>query len=460
MLRIGKDLDATIDELALGSSVGEQYDPKLTNLLDRWNRHQCWFDERAAALVDPYCKTTLGRIGPAGEMRTRAGKIHCGVNFASQDYLSLSNHPGIVAAANAAIERFGVHSAGSPALMGNTALSAELEERLASFLGYCDSTVFATGWAAGYGVIKTMVQPHDYIVIDMLAHASLQEGARNATRNVFSVPHLSNVSVAQRLERIRRDKPAVGILVVTETVFSMDSDVPDLAGLVEICRRWNATLLVDAAHDLGALGPRGRGVIERQGLVGQIDVLMGSFSKTFASNGGYVACNHPALKLALRSSCGPLTFSNALSPVQCAIVLKALDIVQSEEGHERRERLHRNTVRLRAGLKGAGFKVLGEPSPIVPAILGNSAICRLATRYAFESGALVNMAEHPAVPLNACRWRLQVMADHTEVHISRMVDVAIAARAQADAHLGDMASGICGDHWRAIPALSGGRGIV
>ncbi|TBR29166.1 MAG: aminotransferase class I/II-fold pyridoxal phosphate-dependent enzyme, partial [Reyranella sp.] len=346
---------------------------------------------------------------------------------------------GIVAAANTAIERFGVHSAGSPALMGNTALSAELEGRLAAFLGYRDSTVFATGWAAGYGIIKTLVQPHDYIVIDMLAHASLQEGARNATRNVFSVPHLSNAGVARRLEHIRRDRPEAGILVVTETVFSMDSDVPDLVGLLEVCRRWNATLLVDAAHDLGALGPTGRGVIERQGLVGQIDVLMGSFSKTFASNGGYVASNHPALKLALRSSCGPLTFSNALSPVQCAIVLKALDIVQSEEGCGRRERLHRNALRLRAGLEGAGFKILGEPSPIVPAILGDSAISRLATRYALEGGALVNMAEHPAVPMNACRWRLQVMADHSDVQIGRMIDVAIAARARAGMHLASIA---------------------
>ena len=420
-----------ISDLALGSSVGEQYDPKAVDLLDRWNKHQRWFDERAGASVDPYCKTTLGRIGPAGDMRTRAGKVHSGVNFASQDYLSLSSHPEIVAAANAAMEKFGVHSAGSPALMGNTALSAELEAHLAKFLGYKDSTVFATGWAAGYGIIKTLVQPHDYIVIDMLAHASLQEGARNATRNVFSVPHLSNAGVARRLEHVRRDKPEAGILVVTETVFSMDSDVPDLADLVDICRRWNATLLVDAAHDLGAMGPTGRGVIERQGLVGQIDVLMGSFSKTFASNGGYVASNHPALKLALRSSCGPLTFSNALSPVQCAIVLKALDIVQSPEGHERRERLHRNACLLRAGLKDAGFKILGEPSPIVPAILGNSALSRLATRYALDGGALVNLAEHPAVPMNACRWRLQVMADHNPVQIGRMVDVAIAARDQA-----------------------------
>lgn len=419
----------------LGSSASEQYDPCAASLLDRWNGHQAWWDARLAAAVDPYCKTTLGRIGPAGETRMRGGIVHGGVNFASQDYLSLASHPAIAEAAKRAIDCYGVHSAGSPALMGNTALSVALERRLADFLGYDDCTVFATGWAAGYGVIKTLVQPHDYIVIDGLAHASLQEGARNATRNVFSVPHLSNAAVARRLERLRRDRPDAAILVVTETVFSMDSDVPDIAGLIDICRRLGATLLVDAAHDLGAIGPTGRGFLERQGMVAQPDVLMGSFSKTFASNGGFVASNHPALKLALRSSCGPLTFSNALSPVQAAIVLAALDIVEADEGGERRQRLMANSNHLRDGLRASGFNVLGEASPIVPVVLGDAARSRLATRYALEAGALVNLVEHPAVSMNTCRWRLQVMVDHTDQQVDEMVRIAALARQKASDHL-------------------------
>lgn len=431
---IVRDPHARISEFALGSSVAAQYDRCGASLLDRWNRHQRWWDERAAAQVDPYCKTIIGSIGPAGAMRTRTGGCYSGANFVSQDYLSLSSHPEVMEAARAAADEFGVHSAGSPALMGNTTLSDRLEQRLAQFLGYRDCTVFATGWAAGYGIIKTLVQPDDCIVMDMLAHASLQEGARNATRNVFSVPHLSNAAVAKRLERLRRDKPQAGILVVTETVFSMDSDRPDLASLIDICRRWGATLVVDAAHDLGAFGSTGRGFMEQQGVIGQADILMGSFSKTFASNGGYVACNHPSLKLALRSCCGPLTFSNALSPVQAAIVLKALDIVESEEGRQRRSRLLRNASRLRDGLAAKGFEVLGDPSAIVPVMLGGAALSRMTTRYVLEGGALVNLVEHPAVPLNACRWRLQVMADHTDEHVGRMVGIAVQARAKA---LGD-----------------------
>lgn len=433
MKGIIRDLRSRIREFALGSSAAERYDSAAINLLDGWSCHQQWCDARLAASVDPYCKTMMARIGPMADARTRSGIVHSGVNFAAQDYLSLSCHPEIAQAAKEAIASFGVHSAGSPVLTGNTELSARLERRLADFLGYDDCTVFATGWAAGYGVIKTLVEPHDYIIVDRLAHASLREGARSATRNVFSAPHLSNAGVAQRLERIRRDKSHVGILVVTESVFSMDSDVPDIAGLIDLCRRHGATLLVDMAHDLGAIGSTGRGFLERQGMVGRPDVLIGSFSNTFASNGGFVACSHPALKQVLRSSCGPFTSSNALSPIQAAIVLKALDIVETDDGRRRRQRLIANSIRLRDGLRHAGFDVLGEPSAIVPAILGNSALSRLATRNALEAGALVNLVEHPAESMNAGRWRLQVMADHGEGHIDQMVRIATEAKKQAAA---------------------------
>jgi len=413
---------------ALEGSISEQYDDDASDLLARWERHQRWFDARAAASVDPYSRVVLGAMGPVTEAQSRSGTIYSGVNFASQDYLSLSQHPRILAAAGDAMKRVGVHSAGSPALMGNTALSVELERRLAAFVGYADCTLFPTGWAAAYGAVKTLVRPDDYIVIDMLAHASLQEGARNATGNVFTVPHLSNEAIDRRLARIRQRSRRAGILVVTETLFSMDSDRPALAGLIEICRRRGATLLVDAAHDLGALGATGRGVLEEQGVLGQVDVLMGSFSKSFASNGGFVACNHPALKLALGTSCGSLTFSNALSPLQAAIVLEALTIVDSTEGGERRKRLLDNVVRLRSGLQSAGFTVLGTPSAIVPTVVGDVATSRLATRFAHEAGALVNLVEHPAVPRNGCRWRLQVMADHAAEHVDRLIAAAGEAR--------------------------------
>lgn len=424
-----------IDDKFLEGVTVDFVDNSETNLISRWDKHYNWLEGRLDHNIDPYSKFTSNGIHTEGIAGYRDGRTITGVNFGSQEYLNLSSHPAVLGAAKDAIETYGVHSAGSAALMGNTKLSRELEDRLAAFLGYSDCTIFPTGWGAGYGVIKTLVRPTDHIVIDVLAHACLQEGARSATANVHTFPHLSNEGVRRRLERIRRDSPNAGILVVTETVFSMDSDVPNIDRLQELCRIHNAILLVDVAHDMGAIGPTGRGYLELQGLVGQPDILMGSFSKTFASNGGFVACNNPSLKLALRYNCGPLTFTNALSPVQCAIVLKALDIIESDEGAERRELLWNNVCYMRTVLSDAGFSLLGQPSAIIPTILGDNAFSRLMTRYTLEEGGIMNLVEYPAVSKNTCRWRLQVMALHKRYQIDRFVEIACTARSKALAHV-------------------------
>ncbi len=428
--------DGTIPEHALSGVTSDFRSTTGVDILARWDAHQRWWDARLLHGLDPYGKRTQSGIAPACSATLRdGGPLLSGVNFASQDYLNLAAHPAIHGAAHAAIARFGVHSAGSVALMGDTQLAERLERRIAEFLGYADCTLFPTGWAAGYGIVHTLAGRGDHILMDVLAHACLQEGARNSGAQVHSFPHLSNDAVQRRLGRIRAEAPEAGILVVTEGLFSMDSDVPDLAGLRALCTAHRATLLVDVAHDLGALGPGGRGHLGAQGLLGLADVVMGSFSKTFASNGGFVATQARSLKLGLRCGCGPLTFSNALSPVQAAIVLAAFDVVDSAEGQARRDRLLSNIARLRAGLDASGFTVLGQPSAIVPVLLGDNALARLMTRHALAGGALVNLVEHPAVARNGCRWRLQVMAEHTEAQIDRMVAIAGAARDAAQAEL-------------------------
>lgn len=428
-----------IEDAFLSGVTSDYISSQGTDLLARWDGHAHWCNGRLRNGIEPFSKTILSGVGKEVTACQRDMSAFTGVNFASQDYLSLAGHPAIRAAATQAASRFGVHSAGSAALMGNTRLSVELELQLADFLGYADCTVFPTGWGAGYGAIRTLVRPTDHVLIDVLAHACLREGARNATAKVHTFPHLSNAAVERRLQRIRRDEPEAGILVVTETVFSMDSDVPDLAELQGICSRHGAILLVDVAHDLGCIGPTGRGILEWQGMVGRIDLVMGSFSKTFASNGGFVATNSPSLKLALRYNCGPLTFTNALSPIQAAVVLKALEIVRSPEGAARRECLMANILHLREMMEEAGFRLLGRPSAIVPVILGDSAASRLTTRYALATGGMVNLVEYPAVSRNTCRWRLQVMADHTPENIERFVRIAVHARENAQAHLAFLA---------------------
>lgn len=407
-------------------------DSEGDSLVSRWNRHADWLNGRLSYGIDPYSKAIVSSIGPTARAEMRGGGGIAGVNFASQDYLGLASHPAVHEAAKRAMNAFGVHSAGSAALMGNTKLSVELEQRFAEFLGYRDCTIFPTGWGAGYGLIRTLVRADDHVIIDVLAHACLQEGARAATGNIHLVPHLSTEGVRRRLERIRKKVPRAGVLVVTESVFSMDSDVPDLRGLQALCREYRATLLVDVAHDLGALGMRGLGYVDDARLTGEIDILMGSFSKTFASNGGFVACNNPALKLALRYNCGPLTFTNALSPVQCAIVLACLEVIASDEGRERRENLMKNILHMRAALEARGFDLLGQPSAIVPVLLGDNPFCRLMTKYTLESGGIVNLVEYPAVARNTCRWRLQLMATHEPSHIDELIAIACRARDRAN----------------------------
>ncbi|WP_117193160.1 aminotransferase class I/II-fold pyridoxal phosphate-dependent enzyme [Rhizobium terrae] len=408
--------------------ITDYFDKGKSDLIGRWTGFEEYLNARLDAGLDPYSKYTASKIGPEIIAYDRGRTQFTGVNFASQDYLNLSTHPAVIQAATKAANTYGVHSAGSAALMGLTELTMELERTVAKFFHVADATVFPTGWGAGFGLIKTLVKPWDHVIIDVLAHACLQEGADSATANVHRFPHCSNEAVERRLSRIRQGDRNAGILVVTETVFSMDSDVPQLRDLQQMCRKFDATLMVDVAHDAGAIGPRGRGYLETQGVLGEIDIVMGSFSKTFASNGGFVATNRPELKPALRYACGPLTFTNSMSPVQAATVLECFRIVDSAEGQQRRTRLMSNITYMREQMAEAGFALLGQNSAIIPVIVGTNGTSRMMTSYALRHGAIVNLVEYPAVSKNGCRWRVQVMHDHTTDQIDRFVETAKSAR--------------------------------
>jgi len=358
------------------------------------------------------------------------------LNFATQDYLALSYHPAIRQAAIDAIENHGVHAAGSPALVGNCVPSVRLERAMSQWLEAAECVLFPTGWGACYGVIKTLVRRTDHVVLDELSHASLQEGARAATPHVHPFRHLNLDSLERRLKRVRATDPSGGILVVTESLYSMDSDVPDLAAHQDLARRYGANLLVDMAHDLGVLGrTTGRGALETQNMLGKVDVVVGSFSKAFAANGGFVASNHPGLKLAMRFGSGPNTFSTGPSPIQASVAFQALQIIQSEEGAQRRACVAAASERLRGLLQSQGLTVLGQPSAIVPVMMGGVAHTRLAARFMVEQGVLVNLVEHPAVARNASRLRLQLMASHEDPHLEECVAAVSAAVTRAGSEL-------------------------
>jgi glycine C-acetyltransferase len=399
---------------ALSGSMRDFRFLRGSNLLDRVAAFYEWQQTRRAAGVWPLGRSTEQGAFSRCSARTDEGELFEGVNFASQDYLSLNSHPAILETAIEAMRRFGVHSAGSPALVGNTSLSIALENRIADFLGYDHVALFPTGWAAGFGAIRGLVRPNDYIVMDALSHACLQEGAQAATRNIHLYRHNQVEGVREKLAHIRSTDTENGILIVTESLFSMDSDTPDIAAIQELAHEYGATLLVDVAHDLGNLGPTGRGFLEIQDMVGKVDVVMGSFSKTFASNGGFVAARGRSVKEYMLYYSSPNTFSNALSPASAAIVGKALDIVRSEEGAALRAELMGNINMLRSLLGGCGLETYGDPSAIVCVKMGSEALARLAGRRLPSLGLIANLVEFPAVPKGQARFRLQVMAKHSQ----------------------------------------------
>lgn len=408
-----------------------------SDLLKRVEAFFDWQQIRRQAGLWPLGRST--EMGPHSrcQARTDEGELFEGVNFASQDYLSLSSHPAVLDIAVETMRQFGVHSAGSPALVGNTSLSLALERKIGAFLGLEHVSLFSTGWAAGYGVIKGLVRSSDHIVVDALSHACLQEGTHAATKNIHLFRHNDVEMAREKLARIRATDTENGILVVTEGLFSMDSDTPDIRALQETAHEFNATLVVDVAHDLGSMGEDGRGHIGMQDMTGKVDIVMGSFSKTFASNGGFVASHSRAVKEYMRYFSSPNTFSNALSPAQAAVVGKCFDIVRSDEGKALRRRLMNNILMLRAFLERCDLETYGDPSPIVCVKMGHESLARLVSRRLPNAGLLANLVEFPAVPKGRARFRLQVMANHTSRDIidavQRLASATQGARVEDDA---------------------------
>jgi 7-keto-8-aminopelargonate synthetase-like enzyme/CheY-like chemotaxis protein len=414
---------------ALTGSMRDFRDLQGKDLIARVGNFYEWQDLRRSRGLWPYSKSTEQAPLALCAARDDTGLRFSGLNFATQDYLGLSSDPEIKEVAKAVVDEYGVHSAGSSALAGNTKYSLRLEQTISEFLNLEHALLYPTGWAAGYGVIKGLVRPSDHVVMDGLSHACLQEGAYSATTNVHLHGHLNLDSVRRHLKRIRAKDVDNAILVVTESLFSMDSDSPDLRALQGLCREYDATLLVDVAHDLGAMGQSGRGFIGMQGMTGQIDIVMGSFSKTFASNGGFVACNSPAVKQYLKFYGCSATFSNALSPVQAATVTKAFDIIKSERGQQLRWQLLKRVVQMRDALVAAGLSVIGEPSAIVPVLVGDEALARMVSRRLPELEVIANLVEYPAVAKGNARFRLQMMPTHTAENVK---DLAARLRSAVD----------------------------
>jgi len=429
------NLSAEDRERILTQSMAHFRNPSGSDLLQRTERFYGFIQSRAQHGLWPYSRALEAATGPRTTISDISEARREGLNFASQDYLGLCQHPSVIDAGIEAMHRYGAHSAGSGVLLGNTRLSLDLEQRLGEFLHMPHVTLYPTGWAAGYGAIAALVRPRDHIVMDYLSHACLQQGAQAATPQIAQFKHNDIADLRAKLSEIRAKDVRNGVMVITESLFSMDSDTPDVLAIQDTCREFEATLLVDVAHDLGAMGPGGGGALAAQNLSGKVDLVMGSFSKTFASNGGFLASQSPAIKQFAKYFGNPHMFSNALSPVQAAVVLKAVEIVRSAEGETLRQRLLKSVGALRQDFLSHGISCYGSPSPIVPVPFHNDRLARLCSRHIAEQNVFVNLVEYPAVPVGEARLRMQVMATHSPEQACDAVRRIMLARHEAEKDL-------------------------
>lgn len=366
-------------------------------------------------------RVVLARVGTRMTCRTSEGGLLSGLDFVTQDYLGLSAHPALHEAAIAALESgAGLHSAGLAPLAGLSESVLELEARLAAFLRVGQATVFPSGADANRGAMRALVQAGDHVILDAEAHPSLAEAALALGVAVHRSPPGSLEAVERRLCRLRRSHPGATILVAVSAISATSAGRPDLPAMIELCRERHAMLLVDVAHDLGAMGTTGRGVMELEGCLGRVDVMTGSFAKTFGVAGGFVASRERGLKAAMRMVRGGQMQTAALSSLQAQVILRAFDLIEGEEGIARRRKLIGNVRRLRNHLGDDGWTLMGRDAPFVPVRLPPDAVASGLAGAPEPAGMFLAVLQAPVVAGHVPRWRIHLRCDHSVADIDNL----------------------------------------
>ena len=348
------------------------------------------------------------------------------IMLGSNNYLGLTHHPKVLEAAECALKRYGSGCTGSRFLNGTLDLHGQLEQAIADFLGKESCLIFSTGYSANLGLIAGLVARNDVVYLDKLDHASIVDGAKLCYGETTRFRHNNLANLESKMERDLGDRAA---LIIVDGVYSMEGDIADVQGLLQITRKFGAALALDDAHSLGVLGPNGDGTAAHFGLTDEVDIIAGTFSKSLASIGGFVAAPESVTHF-LRHHSRPLMFTASLPPANTAGVLAALEVLQSEP--ERREQLWVNTHRLQDGFRSLGFDIGPTETPIVPVLIGTMEKTFLFWRKLFDAGVFTNPVAPPAVPATECRLRTSLMASHTPDQI----DFCLKAFAKIGRELG------------------------
>ena len=345
------------------------------------------------------------------------------LNFSSNNYLGIANHPDLAAAAKQAIDRYGCGSGASRLISGNMTLHEELECKLAEFKGTDAALVFNSGFQANTGILSTLAGEDDVIFSDALNHASIIDGCRLSRAKAVVYAHCDLGELEAAL------KSAVGYrrkLIVTESIFSMDGDEAPLAAIVELGQEYGAMVMVDEAHATGLYGATGAGVVAKLGLSDRVLVQMGTLGKALGGFGAYVA-GSSALRELLINRCRSFIFTTSLPPAVMAMAIAAIDLVKREP--QRREALWRNCRHLTEGLHALGFQIGASSSPILPLIIGDAGKCMKFSEVLLERGVFAQGIRPPTVPPGTSRLRITLMATHRREHLDRALRVFEEVRA-------------------------------
>lgn len=345
------------------------------------------------------------------------------IMIGSNNYLGLVNHPKVKEAAAEAALKYGSGCTGSRFLNGTLDLHIELEHRLAKFMKREAALVFSTGFQTNLGTISALVGKSDAVFIDRQDHACIVDGARLSYGKIYKFAHNDMDDYERVVKNVVNNGHRGGMLVVVDGVFSMEGDIIDLPRLVEVSERYGVRVMVDDAHSVGVLGETGAGTAEHFGLIDKVDITMGTFSKSFASLGGFIVADAAVIEW-VKHTARALIFSASIPPSNAAAVLAALDIIENEP--ERREHLWKNARRMKREFADLGFDVGRTETPIIPIVIGADMEAFEFWKALFDRGVFTNPVVSPAVPPGQAMIRTSYTATHTDEHLDRVVEIVAA----------------------------------